>query len=147
MVAVGKKGRSTFNLWPAILKFKIGPQKFKEICVNVAAVTDGVDLFLLTVIAFAVSPVSTFLQQRWTAFFDDDDDDAEDTRKRTRAKKAKGLGDGLKKFGILTLLHQFARVALAVYVVDVVTVILTTLGFTFPTKWLLAESFSKFACT
>jgi len=149
--AAAKKGRYTLTLWPILQKFKIGPQKAKEIFTNVVHVTDWQDIVLLCFLAFAISPAAQFLNTVFTE--QEDEDQAQDDvvvvdqRKRTRAKKLvqKEVGE-LKRFGVLQFVHRFARVALAVYAVDVLAVIFTTLGFTFPTKWHVAEGFAKAAC-
>ena len=164
--AVAKKGRYTLTLWPIIQKFKIGPAKAKEIVANVVHVTDKEDILLLCFLAFLISPAAKLArgvlstspnEEAGVVGVDNDnttvDEQQQDTatttdrRKRTLAKKLvkKEFGE-LERFGILRFVHQFARVALAVYAVDVLSVILTTIGFTFPTKWHVAEGFAKAAC-
>lgn len=148
---LAKKGRYTLALWPIIQKFKIGPAKAKEIVANVVHVTDKEDILVLCFLAFLISPAAKFARKvlLTTSTPDDESDngDEEDQRKRTLAKKlVKKELVHLERFGVLQFINQFARVALAVYAVDVLSVVLTTIGFTFPTKWQLADGFAKAAC-
>ena len=148
---VAKKGRYTLTLWPIIQKFKIGPAKAKQIVANVVHVTDKEDILVLCFLAFLISPAAKFAREVLTSAAPDDgssnENEDDDRRKRTLAKNlVKKEFVHLERFGVLQFINQFARVALAVYLVDVLSVVLTTIGFTFPTKWQLADSFAKAAC-
>jgi hypothetical protein len=53
----------------------------------------------------------------------------------------------LSLFNFSERVGQIGKVAVSVYIVDVLSVILTTLGFGFPQKIQLSSSYSKISCT
>jgi hypothetical protein len=50
-----------------------------------------------------------------------------------------------KRFGVSKYITEVAKVALSVYVVDVFSIVLTTIGFQFPNKMHLTEVYAKCA--
>lgn len=135
------------DIVPILRKFQIGPDKFKEIVAHVATVTDKADIALLCFLAFVMSPISNFVHD--TLLHHEENPEAPpDLRKRTKAKKlVKNELQKLQKHGITNLINEFARVSLSVYLMDVFTVVMTTIGFAFPTKLRLAPNFARLACT
>jgi hypothetical protein len=135
------------DIVPVLRKFQIGPEKFREIVANVATVTDKADIVVLCFLAFVMSPLSKFVRE--TLLHHEENPEAPpDHRKRTKAKKlVKQELLHLEKHGITNLINDFARVSLAVYLMDVFTVFMTTIGFAFPIKIKLAPNFARLACT
>jgi hypothetical protein len=52
-----------------------------------------------------------------------------------------------RRFGVSALVSQIGRLALSVYAVDVISVVLTTLGFQFPEKFGISAAYAKLAYT
>jgi hypothetical protein len=119
------------NLWPTIKRFKITAALGKEIVRNVMEITHWQDIALLSLLAFGSFPLAKF-----------------SFRKKASEDK-KGLGGiyQLKRFGVSALVSQIGTLALSVYAVDVISVVLTTLGFRFPVKFGISAAYAKLAYT
>jgi hypothetical protein len=126
----GRKHATTLagRLWPAIRKFYITPAKFKAIVAAVVHITDWQDIILIGIVAYGINPLARLT-------FDMMSDE----------KKEKRTYFDRKRFGVASTIAQIARVSLSVYIFDVICVILTTLDFDFPTKWMLPQAYSKIA--
>ena len=53
----------------------------------------------------------------------------------------------MKRFGFVAFVDQISKVAVSVYVMDILSITLTTIGFRFPKMWKISEIYAKFACT
>jgi len=100
------------------------------------------------------SPLAKFAHENLGLFEDEEEQEEkdggkeEDNRKRTKAKKlVKKELYHMKRFGVIEFINQISKVALSVYAVDVLSIVLTTIGFTFPIKWRISEVYAKVACT
>jgi hypothetical protein len=119
------------NLWPTIKRFKITAALGKEIVRNVMEITHWQDIALLSLLAFGSFPLAKF------------------TFKKKLPEDKKGLGGiyQLKRFGASALVSQIGTLALSVYAVDVISVVLTTLGFQFPVNFGISAAYAKLAYT
>jgi small-conductance mechanosensitive channel len=138
---VGKAGKpkvtTTFagKLWPVLAKFHIGPMKAKEIAQNVLFHTEWQDMVFLLFIAYGIQPLAKFSYNHMPV-----------QRKENQPPEEEPLSyEQGKRFGAATLASQLGKVGLGVYAVDVVCVILTTLGFHFPGDWQLHQVYAKVA--
>lgn len=117
------------KLWPALQKFIITKAVARDIIANLRAAVQWQDLAIILFALYAPEYIAKwaypYLPQRF---------------RPTEEYQA-------RQFGITGILMEFAEISLTCYAVDVLSVVLTTLGFSFPTKWLLAESFSKISYT
>lgn len=129
------------KLWPALKKFLITPTIAMEIVKNIIAITDWQDLLVLSALAFGAKPLAkyTYQRQQESALSETSEEDDPDTPTTAFEK--------YKRFTASKLISQIALIALSVYGVDVACVILTTIGFTFPTKWDIPGAYSKTAYT
>jgi hypothetical protein len=122
------------NLWPTLQRFKITSVIAKEIVKNVLEITHWQDIALLSILAFGSFPLAKF------------------TFDRLPEEKTKGLKRVRsmyqhKRFGVSALVSQIGKLALSVYAVDVISVVLTTLGFQFPGKLGMSAAYAKLAYT
>jgi hypothetical protein len=117
------------NLWPSIRKFRITPTVAKEIAFAVREITDWQDILLLSLLAFGASPLAKLTFDRLP-----------------EEKKGKLLHQR-KRFGVSSQLSQIGKLALSVYAVDVISVVLNTLGFHFPIKYGLSAAYAKVTYT
>jgi hypothetical protein len=104
------------------------PMKFRLIWHNIVSITEWQECILFPLLAFALMPVAKLyyktIQHRHT---------------RTM--------EGMKRFGVIAFIEQISKVALSVYLMDVISITLTSIGFTFAKEWKIAEVYAKFACT
>jgi hypothetical protein len=120
------------NLWPTLQRFKITSVIAKEIVRNVLEITHWQDIALLSILAFGSFPLAMFTFNRLP-------------------EEKKGLSVSSmyqhKRFGVSALVSQIGKLALSVYAVDVISVVLTTLGFQFPGKLGMSAAYAKLAYT
>lgn len=134
------------SIWPIIQKFRMGPAKFKEIVQNVAAITDWKDVLFLSIGAFAATPAAKFYYNQLGR----EDEEKDETNKgltTAMGKTAKRQMNEMKRFGVIAIVDQVCKLSLSVYAVDVLSIMLTTLGFQFPHKWRISDVYAKVACT
>jgi hypothetical protein len=117
------------RLWPTIKKFHINGVKAKAVVGNIISIADWQDIALLGVIAFGAMPLAKLTYDR-----------APEEHRRKRF-------DELKRFAASDILSQIAKIALSIYAVDVVCVVLGTLGFTFPIVWGIPGAYAKIVYT
>lgn len=119
------------NLWPTLQRFKITSVIAKEIVKNVLEITHWQDIALLSLVAFGSFPLAKF------------------TFDRLPEEKKGSIGQMYqhKRFGVSALVSQIGKLALSVYAVDVISVVLTTLGFQFPEKFGLSSAYAKLVYT
>lgn len=136
------------RLWPAIQKFRIGPDKFKQIIANVVEITQWQDLVLLGVFAFGSLPVVRYSIERMKrAEKEEEEGDWETEEDEDFYEEIRDDITLRKRFRIAKLISQVSQVALSVYAVDVLSVVLTTLGFRFPQQWGLSSLYTKVSYT
>ena len=102
------------KLWPLLQKLKLGVTEFRSIGKAIRQVTDWQDVVVLVFLAFC------------TPFF-------------SKYRNHLANNQDLQRFGVTKIVSDIGKVALSVYVVDVVAVVLTTMGFTFPRAWKVSE--------
>lgn len=110
------------NIWPAIQKFRIGPEKAKSIASNVASITDWKDLVVLFVVAFASGPFAKYTFERWRKRSEDsniNDDEEVDIQVPFNVSK---------RLKVANFASEIAKLALIIYAVDVLSIFLTTIG-------------------
>jgi hypothetical protein len=112
------------NVWPTIRRFRITSAIAKEIVRNVMEITHWQEIALLSLLAFGSFPLAKFTYNMLP-------------------EEKKGSVVGI----VSTLVSQIGRLALSVYAVDVLSVVLTTLGFTFPQKFGISAAYAKLAYT
>jgi hypothetical protein len=122
------------NLWPTLQRFKITSVIAKEIVKNVMEITHWQDIALLSLLAFGSFPLAKFTFDRIP----------EDIQKK--GAKVQSMYQH-KRFGVSALVSQIGKLALSVYAVDVISVVLTTLGFQFPNKLGISAAYAKLAYT
>jgi small-conductance mechanosensitive channel len=108
------------KLWPLLQKLKLGVTEFRSIGKAIRQVTDWQDVVVLVFLAFC------------TPFF-------------SKYRNHLANNQDLQRFGVTKIVSDIGKVALSVYVVDVVAVVLTTMGFTFPRAWKVSEIYTKVA--
>jgi hypothetical protein len=115
------------SLWPVLQKIFTAPMKFRLIVHNIVSITEWQECILLPLLAFGVTPLAKLIYRV----------SGENDRKM----------DDMKRFGIVSLIDQVSKVALSVYVMDVISITMSSIGFTFAKEWRIAEVYAKFACT
>ncbi|GKY90372.1 hypothetical protein MPSEU_000011200 [Mayamaea pseudoterrestris] len=108
------------KLMPLIRMCRIGVKEFKAVGAAIVSVTDWQDVVLLVFLAFCTPAFNKY-----------------------RAKVSNN--QETTRFGITKVISDVSKVALAVYIVDIVTVIMATLGFPLPQKWKVSAVFTKVA--
>ena len=117
---VGKKGSNVAvagKLFPLLSKLFITPAKARDIVANVGSAVDVGDLFLIAFFGWVLLPVSKFLYNRKHMADDPVPDFATS-----------------KRFKILTLISQAAKLGGIVYLIDVLSITLNVIGIKFPYK-------------
>lgn len=115
------------SIWPILQKLFTAPMKFRLILHNIVSITEWQECILLPMLAFGITPLAKLYY-------------------RASCPKDRPMEE-MKRFGIVAFLDQISKVALSVYVMDVISITLTTIGFTFAKQWRIAEVYAKFACT
>lgn len=118
------------KLWPILKRFLLAPTKATDIARNVIAITHWQDIVLLLAIAYATLPITKL---SWMQL-----DQPEN-------KKTAKFFELSRRYGVVSLFSDVARVALSAYLVDVACVVLRTLGFTFPSLWNIPRVYAKTA--
>lgn len=114
------------KLIPVLSKFMIGPAKASEILRNVLKTTHWLDFTLLVMVAYGTMPIARMVTSK-------------------AEKKAINPIFQLEKWHVFELISGLAKVGLSVYAMDVASVALTTMGFSFPTLWDVPGSYAKIA--
>lgn len=165
------------SLWPVLQKLRLTPAKISAIWTNVAHITDWKGLAFLSTLAFGITPTAKYLYYRINKrklqllreeLLENGDlemagelDDADDSRFFSTfesdgfhsALESGGKNTGLrsmaqmKRFGAVAFIDQISKVSLSVYAMDVISIMLTTVGFTFPKKCRISDNYAKIACT
>lgn len=122
----------TGNLWPLLLKFRVGPAKAKEILLEIVAITDWTDLLVLLLLAFGQWPLSRFQWwPRWKHKSDETEDSdpsrIKQSSQKPRIRKTFWRGVVWNREPWLQLCRSAAKVALSIYVVEVMCVTLEIL--------------------
>lgn len=136
-------------IWTAIEKFRIGPEKAKQVVTNLVEITQWQDLVLLGFLAFLISPLAKGTGKLYDYLFGEEGEEENemDQHKRTLTRRtAKKQLIPIKKFGFFDAVKQISEIALSVYAMDILCVFLTTIGFSFPNKWALSSVYSKLVC-
>lgn len=115
------------RIWPILAKFIIGPKKAKEVAQNLVLMTHWKELVLLAGLAYATRPLIDFIHDRF------EEEDEEGTKRIWKRQR------------VAHIISSASLVSLSVYVVDMLCVILRTLGFTFPSLWDITGVYSKTA--
>ena len=142
------------RVWPFLRKLHLTPTKLRRIGRNIASMAHWQDVVILFLVAYGTLPFGRLVWEQWSQ------------RQRQRQRQPEPSSEGtlqasttasttvetnnrrrdwqqLKRRQVATLVSGAAKIALTVYVVDVVCVALTTLGFAFPTQWDLPSLYSK----
>jgi hypothetical protein len=164
------------SLWPTLQKLQIGPQKLKAIWTNIVHITDWKGLAVLALLAFGITPVAKYMYHRMNQrylqqlrlqedeasremngeisgaddrsfFLSTAEDDDDIMAAQLDAKSGMRSMHQMKRFGTVAFIDQIAKVALSVYAVDVLSIMLSTIGFGFPKKYRISEVYAKLACT
>lgn len=146
------------SLWPVIQKFQIGPMKLREIFHSIQLITEWQEIIILPAVAFLFHPIMKYiivtnLRRRITnaavAAAEDDTmmDMDEIVEKEMKHDLKKIRKDEMSWYNLSYRIGEIGKVAFSVYVVDVISITLTTLGFTFPKTIQLSASYAKIACT
>ena len=112
-------------------------------------VTQWQEIIILPILAFAVFPL-TQLYLKWkhnrilTNSGVTDPAEKEEQLKSIIKQQKKEI---FSTYNWAQRISQIGQVAFSVYIVDVVSVFLTTIGFTFPAKIQMSSSYAKIACT
>jgi hypothetical protein len=115
------------SIWPILKKLFTAPMKLRLIIHNIVSITEWQECILLPLLAFGLTPLAKLYY-------------------RASCSNERPMHD-MKRFGIVALIDQISKVALSVYAMDVISITLTTIGFTFAKEWRIAEVYAKFACT
>jgi hypothetical protein len=115
------------SIWPILQKLFTAPMKLRLIIHNIVSITEWQECILLPLLAFGITPLAKLYY-------------------RSTCEKDRPMED-MKRFGIVAFIDQISKVALSVYAMDVISITLTTIGFTFAKQWRIAEVYAKFACT
>jgi small-conductance mechanosensitive channel len=113
------------KLWPSLAKLHIGVNEGKQIMSNLISITHPVELIILGAIAFGAKPLADYTLRQ----------------ELTEANKQR------RRFGFAAISSGIAKVALSVYVVDILCVVLSTIGFDFVLQKQLSTSYAKVAYT
>ena len=117
------------KIWPVLRKFQIGPAKATAMVRNVLSMTHWQDLAVLLALAYGSIPLAKYTYERLP----------EEKRSVDFTKRRRYLST--------EMVSHLAKVALSVYTVDVLCVALSTIGFSFPTKWDIPSLYAKSAYT
>ena len=115
------------SIWPILQKLFTAPMKLRLIIHNIVSITEWQECILLPILAFGITPFAKLCY-------------------RASGENERPMQD-MKRFGIVAIIDQISKVALSVYAMDVISITLTTIGFTFAKEWRIAEVYAKFACT
>lgn len=139
--AAAKRAASKMTLagkiLPALQKFLIGPAKFKAIVTNVVSMTHWVDLLVLAAVAWGVRPLAQFTYERGLGRRDDNHDQ----------QQQPASFEASRRYWTAQTAAQVALVALSVYAVDVMSVVLSTVGFRFVDQTDYPANYAKVAYT
>lgn len=114
------------SIWPILQKLFTAPMKFRLIIHNIVSITEWQECILLPLLAFGITPLAKLYY-------------------RSFCEKQRPM-HVMKRFGIVAFIEEISKVALSVYVMDVISITLTTIGFTFAKEWRIAEVYAKLAC-
>lgn len=117
------------KIWPVLRKFQIGPAKATAMVRNVLSMTHWQDLAVLLALAYGSIPLAKYTYERLP----------EEKRSVDFTKR--------RRYLLTEMVSHLAKVALSVYTVDVLCVALSTIGFSFPTKWDIPSLYAKSAYT
>ena len=115
------------SIWPILQKLFTAPIKLRLILHNIVSITEWQECVLLPLLAFGITPLAKLYY-------------------RASCANDRPM-EHMKRFGMIAFIDQISKVALSVYVMDVISITLTTIGFTFAKEWRIAEVYAKFACT
>ena len=117
------------KIWPVLRKFQIGPAKATAMVRNVLSMTHWQDLAVLLALAYGSIPLAKYTYERLP----------EEKRSVDFTKR--------RRYLLTEMVSHLAKVALSIYTVDVLCVALSTIGFSFPTKWDIPSLYAKSAYT
>ena len=114
------------SIWPILQKLLSAPMKFRLILHNIVSITEWQECILLPLLAFGITPLAKLYY-------------------RVSGEKERPMHE-MKRFGAVAVIDQISKVALSVYAMDVISITLTTMGFSFAKQWRIAEVYAKLAC-
>jgi hypothetical protein len=115
------------SIWPILKKLFTAPMKLRLIIHNIVSITEWQECILLPLLAFGITPLA---KQYY----------------RASCSSERPMHE-MKRFAVVAFIDQISKVALSVYAMDVISITLTSIGFTFAKEWRIAEVYAKFACT
>lgn len=116
------------TIWPILQKLFTAPMKFRLIWHNIVSITEWQECVLFPLLAFALMPIAKLYYSKIQ-------------HRHTRSM------DSMKRFSVVAFIEQISKVALSVYAVDVISITLTSIGFSFAKEWRIADVYAKLACT
>jgi hypothetical protein len=116
------------TIWPILQKLFTAPMKFRLIWHNIVSITEWQECLLFPLLAFALMPIAKFYY-------------------RTIQHRHTRSMESMKRFSAVAFIEQISKVALSVYIVDVISITLTSIGFSFAKEWRIADVYAKLACT
>lgn len=116
------------TIWPILQKVFTAPMKVRLIWHNIVSISEWQECILFPFLAFALMPIAKFYYKRIQ-------------HRHTRSMES------MKRFSVVAFIEQISKVALSVYVVDVISITLTSIGFAFAKEWKIADVYAKLACT
>lgn len=135
------------TLWPTLQKLHLSPTKLKLIYHNIKDITEWQEIVILPFIGFIFHPLCQYIsyisyrigqkQEELLLSFD------EYMIQRIKNNES----NILSWYNISNRIGQIGLVAFSVYIIDVISVIFTSLGFIFPNILQLSSSYAKVACT